>query len=134
MSSEQRWTTIARGATRRCPRCGQTGLFRRWFTMVDDCPRCGLHFEREEGYWLGAMALNLTAAMVAFVSVLVAMSVAFWPDVPWVAVLVVGILVSLTVPLVLYPFSKTMWVAGDLIARRADERSSRGSGKRPRDR
>ena len=37
------------GTTRRCPRCGSGHLFRRYFTMVDDCPRCGLHFEREQG-------------------------------------------------------------------------------------
>ena len=33
-------------------------LFRHWFTMVADCPRCGLHFEREPGYWTGAVAIN----------------------------------------------------------------------------
>ena len=31
------------------PRCGSRQLFRRWFSMVPDCPRCGLHFEREAG-------------------------------------------------------------------------------------
>jgi uncharacterized protein (DUF983 family) len=102
--------------------------------MVDDCPRCGLHFEREEGYWLGAMMVNLGVAELAFVAVLVGMSVAFWPDVPWVAVFIVSILVSLTVPLFFYPFSKTIWVAGDLLARRADEPPSPGLGERPRDR
>ena len=47
-----------RGATKRCARCGSRHLFRRWFTMVADCPRCGLHFEREAGYWTGALAIN----------------------------------------------------------------------------
>ena len=37
------------GATQRCARCGSGHLFRHYFTMVDDCPRCGLHFEREHG-------------------------------------------------------------------------------------
>lgn len=102
--------------------------------MVDDCPRCALHFEREEGYWLGAIMVNLGVAELAFVAVLVGMSVAFWPDVPWVLVFIVSILVSLTVPLFFYPFSKTLWVAADLIAQRADEPRSPGLGERPRDR
>ncbi len=41
-----------------CPACGQRGLFRRWFSMAEDCPRCGLHFERIEGHWIGAIGIN----------------------------------------------------------------------------
>ncbi len=26
--------------------------------MTGECPRCGLKFEREEGYWLGAIIIN----------------------------------------------------------------------------
>lgn len=119
---------IARGITRRCPRCGQTGLFRRWYTMVDDCPRCGLHFEREEGYWLGAMMVNLGMAQLAFLAVLVGMSVAFWPDVPWAAVFAVSLVVTLGVPLLFYPFSKTIWLAGDLLVRPTDDAPGPGEG------
>ena len=46
---------------------GSGHLFKRWFTMVDDCPRCGLHFEREQGYWAGALAINIGIAGVVFV-------------------------------------------------------------------
>src|SRR5205823_7139395 len=55
------------GCTKRCARCGSGHLFRRWFTMVDDCPRCGLHFEREQGYWAGALAINIGIAGATFV-------------------------------------------------------------------
>lgn len=89
--------------------------------MVDACPRCGLHFEREEGYWLGAMMVNLAVTEMVFVAVLVGMGVAFWPDVPWTTVFIVGVLVTVAVPLFFYPFSKTIWVAGDLLVRPADE-------------
>ena len=44
--------------TRRCPVCGQGHLFRRWFTMIDRCPRCGLRFERIEGHWTGDLGIN----------------------------------------------------------------------------
>src|SRR5439155_12681997 len=53
-----RGVTLWRGLTRRCPRCGGGNLFKRWFRMVPDCPRCALHFEREPGYWVGAVAIN----------------------------------------------------------------------------
>ena len=108
---------IGRGATRRCGRCGSGRLFRRYLTMVDSCPRCGLHFEREEGYWLGAMVINLAVTMLMFVVLFVGMAVVWWPDPPWTRILVVLLVVNLIVPIAFYPFSKTLWVAGDLAFR-----------------
>jgi uncharacterized protein (DUF983 family) len=39
----------------RCPRCRTGRMFRGRFAMNDPCPVCGLVFQREEGYFLGAM-------------------------------------------------------------------------------
>jgi uncharacterized protein (DUF983 family) len=52
-------TILIRGLLLRCPNCGKGKLFRRGFTMYEKCPVCGWRFEREEGYWTGAIALNL---------------------------------------------------------------------------
>ncbi|MFI5054534.1 MAG: DUF983 domain-containing protein, partial [Acidimicrobiia bacterium] len=99
--------------TKRCPRCGSGHLFRRYFTMVDDCPRCGLHFEREQGYWAGALAINVGVTGAVFVAVFVTALILTVPDVP------VGLLLAILVPLMIltpildYPFSKTVWVAVD---------------------
>ena len=62
---------LARGAARRCARCGSGGLFRRWFTMAERCPRCDLQFEREEGYWTGAMMINLAVTEAVFLATFV---------------------------------------------------------------
>src|SRR5262245_55169361 len=54
----------------RCPRCRTGRVFRSLFRMNDPCPHCGLLFEREEGYFLGAMyvsyALGGVVVAVAF--------------------------------------------------------------------
>ena len=39
----------------RCPNCRTGKIFRGSVTMNDPCPVCGLIFQREEGYFLGAM-------------------------------------------------------------------------------
>ena len=36
------WQAMLRGALRRCPRCGEGELFRKWLKPVDACARCGL--------------------------------------------------------------------------------------------
>lgn len=57
----------------RCPRCREGPLFRAplWrglFAMYESCPSCGLRFEREPGYFLGAMyfsyALSIPPVLV----------------------------------------------------------------------
>ncbi len=105
---------------KRCARCGSGGLFRRWFTMVERCPRCALQFEREEGQWVGAMIVNFVVTGLAFVVALVGGLLLTWPDVPWVWLTVVVALVNLVVPIVFYPTSKTIWVGIDLLMHRSE--------------
>jgi hypothetical protein len=81
--------------------------------MVPDCPRCGLHFEREHGYFAGALAINIIAVGGFFAIVFVALLIATVPDVPVVELLIVLIPIALFGPIIYYPFSKTVWVAVD---------------------
>lgn len=39
----------------RCPICLRGPVFRSLLGMYADCPHCGIHFERETGYFLNAM-------------------------------------------------------------------------------
>jgi uncharacterized protein (DUF983 family) len=102
-----------RGLTRRCPRCGTGKLFHRWFRMASDCPNCHLHFEREPGYWVGAVAINTIVVGILFTIVLIAWSAATIPDIPWVPILMAEIPLMGLGPAAFYPFSKTLWVAVD---------------------
>jgi uncharacterized protein (DUF983 family) len=104
---------LGRGLTRRCPRCGSGHLFKHYFTMVDDCPRCGLHFEREPGYFAGALAINIMAVGALFAIVFVALLAVTIPDVPVVELLIVLVPIAGFGPIIFYPFSKTIWVAID---------------------
>jgi uncharacterized protein (DUF983 family) len=103
-----------RGLTKRCARCGSGHLFHGWFKIVDTCPRCGLKFEHEEGYWTGAIAVNTVIIGAIFAAVFITALILTVPDVPWGALLVVVVPIMALGPLFFYPFSKTIWVAIDL--------------------
>jgi uncharacterized protein (DUF983 family) len=107
---------LRRGITVRCPLCGGRGLFRRWFTMVDRCPRCRLRTERVEGHWLGSLGMN---TIVSFAAVLLAVVVGFlltYPDA--LAAAVVGVVATaVIVPIAFFPVSRTLWSAIDLAMR-----------------
>ena len=112
--NSSRTRKLWRGLTRRCARCGQGHLFTKWFKMVPDCPRCGLHFEREQGYWTGAIAVNTIVIGGLFASIFVGTLIATAPDIPIVPLLLVVVPLMAIGPLVAYPWSKTIWVAIDL--------------------
>lgn len=109
----ERARLLTRGLKRQCPRCGAGDLFPNLFTIHDPCPRCGLIFEREEGYWLGAMIVAFAVIEGLFGLSFVATMVVTWPDVPWTALLIVGLLVTATMPIVISPWTRTIWMALD---------------------
>lgn len=82
--------------------------------MIPDCPRCGLHFEREPGYWVGAIAINTVVVGGAFAILFVVTMVLTVPDIPWVALLIAVVPLMTIGPALVYPFSKTLWLAVDL--------------------
>src|ERR1700749_606287 len=51
--------TLARGARLRCPACGARSVFQSPFRVRPFCPACGTIFQREEGFFLGAIMLNV---------------------------------------------------------------------------
>jgi hypothetical protein len=81
--------------------------------MVDDCPRCGLHFEREAGYFAGALAINLVLVGGVFAVVFVTILALTVPDIPIGLTLAVCLPIVALGPVIAYPFSKTLWVAID---------------------
>lgn len=104
---------ISRALRRRCPRCGDK-TFDSFFGMKDYCRRCGLEFEREEGYWVGAMIINTTVTFATFAIVFGGAIVLTWPDVPWVWVLLATVAANLVIPIWFYPISKSLWNALEL--------------------
>jgi uncharacterized protein (DUF983 family) len=107
---------MARGLTRRCPRCGAGHLFSRWFKLVPRCPRCDYLFVREEGFFLGAFVINFAVTEISL-GIVLALLIALEAGggAPLAPIIVVAVAVTVGVPLIFYPFSKTVWTAIDLV-------------------
>lgn len=102
----------------RCPNCGSGGLFRRWVQMREACPRCALLLDRgERDYFIGAYTINFIGAEVAIVVVAAVVLLATWPAVPWGAIQWGLVALMIPFPVFTYPFSKTLWLAVDLVFR-----------------
>ena len=61
---------IARGLANRCPNCGGRTLFKAGtlFELDQTCRDCGLKIEKDEGFFLGAMAINYGVTCVGLLA------------------------------------------------------------------
>ncbi len=109
---------FARALTLRCPHCGARGVLASWFKLARACPRCRIRLERgESDYFLGGMMFNIALAEGVFVILLIATLALTWPRVPWTLLEYGTPAAMVLAPVMLYPFSKLVWLAFDLMLR-----------------
>ena len=113
-------TVLVRGLRKRCPRCGARSVFRSWFHLADRCPRCDLRFEKEQGGFLGAITINYSVAILAWLVMLTVVLIFTVPEVPVVPLLIASGLVLVAVPLWFYPRSKTLWASIEFLIARSE--------------
>ena len=128
-------TAFWRGLRKRCPRCGQGKVFKSYFKMNDACSVCGYAFLREPGYWTGAMTVNIAACEAWFFVLFVGTLILTLPDVSWSLLLLFALLTNGLLPVVFFPYSRTLWMSLDLYFHPTD--GSKGAyegGRRTRGR
>ena len=79
--------------------------------MWERCPNCGLKFEREQGYFLGAMYISYGLALIT----IVAFALLLWAATAWSMqkVSVWAILLFLPLAPTLTLFSRVLWIYSD---------------------
>ncbi|HEX9164674.1 MAG TPA: DUF3187 family protein [Gemmatimonadales bacterium] len=111
---------LVRALALRCPHCGGRGLFRSWLRMRETCPTCALALDRgERGYQVGSYMLNIIAAELIFLALFLGVLAATWPEPPWALLQYGGAAMMVLAPVLLYPFTKTVFLAMDLMVRPA---------------
>ena len=120
---------LGRGLRLRCPRCGVGPLFRGPFRMHADCLVCQLPFEREQGYFVGAIYVNYAATAVVLVVAFVVLQ--RFSGIPILPQLLLGGLVAVLVPLGFFRHSRSLWMSLDFIVNPAEEPPPRHVGPTP---
>jgi len=81
--------------------------------MYQRCSVCNFRFEREEGYFTGAMAVNLVIAELLMTIIVIPLSLQ-----PWInlfLILLFGLILSILLPLLFYRHSKGLWMSLDQL-------------------
>jgi uncharacterized protein (DUF983 family) len=125
-SSRRLIVMLGRALALRCPNCGSRGLLRNWLHMHERCPGCGLRVEREgSDYMAGSLMFNIVLAELLFAAVFVAYLLITWPHPNWDMLEIAAPVGMAVAPVLLFPFSKLVWLAADLALRPADARELR---------
>jgi hypothetical protein len=95
-------------------------MFESYWKLAERCPSCGWQFERQVGFALGVMTVNLMATCVAFLAVVVTALALTWPDPPVALVTAIGVGTCIAVPVLFYPLAAGVWAAIDLRMRPLD--------------
>jgi uncharacterized protein (DUF983 family) len=96
-----------------CPRCRKAKIFRRsilhWSPkMHESCDLCGLKFEREQGYFLGAMYISYGIA----VALIALFTLALWlfTDLPFERLVLWGFALFLPFAAPVTFLSRVLWI------------------------
>lgn len=108
---------LLRGILRRCPLCGSSDSFESYFRMKERCPRCNFKFDRIEGQRAGALGMNTIVTFGMLGIVVVAGLIITYPEFDLSVLLPLAIAVALLMPILFYPFSRTLWNSIDLAMR-----------------
>jgi uncharacterized protein (DUF983 family) len=95
----------------RCPRCGQGVLFRGVFTMNRECTECHLVFEREPGYFVGAIYINYAAT--AAVAIIGFLALDAYTTLSVSTQIVLWCVFGVAFPVLFFRYSKSLWLAFD---------------------
>ena len=105
----------------KCAHCLEGPVFRKPFKMHRDCPHCGIHFEREEGYFMMSVFVGYVMSFFIAVPVLILMYLTMNPTI-WEYVFGALLALVLFSPLVFH-YARVIWMHIDelLDPRRPDE-------------
>ena len=84
--------------------------------MYERCSVCGWRYEREEGYWTGAIAINLVATelLIALVAVPLAIYLAMAQQ-PITLLIAIGLPMPFILPFIFFRHAKSLWMSVDFM-------------------
>ncbi|HEU4391344.1 MAG TPA: DUF983 domain-containing protein [Blastocatellia bacterium] len=106
-------TTFLRCTRLACPVCGLSSIFERPFRIRHHCRSCYALFKREEGFFVGAVAVNLVTTEIVVLAVYLIWL--FSVSGRYEAMITVLLLTALLFPALFYHHSWGLWLSFDYL-------------------
>jgi uncharacterized protein (DUF983 family) len=92
----------------RCPVCRKGAVFRGPYAMNQNCPSCGIRFEREQGYFLGAMIIAYVLGAFSMIPTIVILVRVYEAEL--LSLILLPSLQILLLHPVLFAYSRVAWM------------------------
>jgi uncharacterized protein (DUF983 family) len=105
--------TLLRCARLRCPACGQSSIVQRPFKIKDRCSVCGASFKREDGFFVGAIMVNvITTELTILLIYLISIPLM---GAHYQLVITTLLVLALLFPIAFYHHSWSAWLGFDYL-------------------
>lgn len=103
--------TLLRCLRLRCPVCGHSSIVQRPFKIKHYCPTCDALFMREEGFFVGAILINvITTEIVILLAYLISL---LFLSSNYQLILTILFIAALMFPIAFYHHSWSIWLGFD---------------------
>jgi uncharacterized protein (DUF983 family) len=119
-------STLLRCLSLRCPVCGDSSIIQSPFRVRHHCPSCGALYQREDGFFVGAITINVvTTELIILVLYLACLLLLNNYQLILMILFVVGILF----PIAFYHHSWSIWLSLDHLVERLPQAGKPSAGK-----
>ena len=95
----------------RCPACGKASIVKTPFRIKDHCSSCGTVFQREQGFFVGAILVNvITTELVILLAYMASLPVI---NAHYQFVLAMLFVIAVSFPVAFYHHSWSIWLTFD---------------------
>jgi len=105
--------TIRRALTLRCPACGNSSIIQKPFHIKHHCEHCHALFKREEGFFVGAILMNVVVTELIILVVCFFALLLLGAD--YDDVLKILFAVAILFPILFFHHSWSLWLAFDYL-------------------
>ncbi len=92
----------------KCPSCKSAPIFSGIYAMNSKCPSCGIEFEKESGYFIGAMIASYFLGV--FLALPVLLALVFYFKISMELAIGATILQTFLMQPVLFRYSRILWI------------------------
>lgn len=118
--------TLLRCLRLRCPVCGDSLIIQSPFKIRHHCPSCRTLYQREDGFFVGALTINVVTTELMILGLYLACILLMNS---FQSILVILFVVGLLFPVAFYHHSWSIWLSLDHLVERLPQYKSEPGGK-----
>ena len=128
MQKHSKRQILMKGLRLKCPRCGEGQMFSGMFKMRLECGNCHFRFEREAGYFVGAMYISYGATIfIAFVGYF---ALDYFTSISFLPNFILWGVFSALFPIFFFRYSRSLWLSLDYIFNPSEPSNPQREGTR----